>query len=102
MAQCHPIHFQEINSVFAQLLTLDSIMPGSDTGNKRAIKLILTGPSNFFELAGDSLGVAMAGMEVAQGHYVSLELAQRITQARVARVGDNGNFLTLNAKARMT
>src|SRR4030042_5860023 len=102
MAQCHPIHFQEINSVFAQLLALDSIMPGSDTSNKRALQFILTGPFNLFEFTGDSLGVAMPRMEVAQGHYVSLELAQGITQARVARVGDNGNFLTFNTKAGMT
>jgi hypothetical protein len=102
MTQCHPIHFQEINSVSAQLLTLDSIMPGSDTGNKRALQFVLTGPFNHSEFTGDSLGVAMAGVKMAQGHYVSLELAQGITQARVAWVGDNGNFLTLNAKAGMT
>ena len=102
MAQFHPIHLQEINSVFAQLLALDCIMPGSDTGNKRALQFILTGPFDSSEFTGDSLGVAMAGMEVAQGHYVSLELAQGITQARVAWVGDNSNFLTLNAKAGMT
>jgi hypothetical protein len=44
----------------------------------------------------------MAWMEMAQGHYVSLKSAQGITQARVVRVSDNGNFLTLDTKTRMT
>jgi len=102
MAQRHPIHFQEINSVFAQLLTLLSIMPGRNTGNKRAFQFIFTWRSNLSELASDSSSVAMAGMKVAQSHYISLEFTQRITQTRVAWVSYNGNFLTLDAKTGMS
>jgi hypothetical protein len=39
---------------------------------------------------------------MTQSHYVSLESIQGIPQAWVARVGYNGDFLTLNTKARMT
>jgi hypothetical protein len=102
MTQCHPIHFQEIDGVLAQLTALVSIVPGGDAGDKSTPQLILARAFNQLEFISNSLSIAMAGVEMAQGHYVRLELTQRITQARMAWVSEDNSFLTLDTKTRMT
>jgi hypothetical protein len=101
MAQCHPIHFQNINDVLAQFVPLVRIVKSGNASNKDAFQFVLTGALNLFEFAGDSFAIGVPRMQMAQGHYVSLQLTQGITQTWVARVSDNNGILSLNAKARM-
>jgi hypothetical protein len=77
-------------------------MKGSDSNNKYFPYFIFPWFLYLFGVIGDAFNIAMARVEVTHRRYICLGIPQKVTQAWVIWISNEGFFFPFNNEARMS